>query len=406
MRRRTLRVALLTLLELAAPGSTLPRAFLRVGGVSTARQQLGLVLALGCERIICIANGLAAELIEMQHVAERAGVQFNVISGPRALVGLVTAVDEIIVLGDGLFVSGAGVADLLEQGQAVLIQPIEQGLAAGFERIDINHTGAAAMRIPGRLVERLAELPVDCDAASALQRIALQAGVRQRPIPPLTNGGLFWTLIRSEGEAHALEPQWIRQRTQDDRPLGPARAVALVAVRNFGPALLHAGSGAGSLTVAAVILALLAAGAGWFKLEPLGLAFCALGWTLREAAVLLARIERDGGAQQRGLDSKAVFGWSADILIIALAGLASAEPWQPLPDRFFPAVMLIALLRILPQVLATRWHAWLEDRALLSFLLGSAIVAGFGNAAIHGGAILAALAGIALPGAAKRLTRA
>ncbi|MDE2436891.1 MAG: hypothetical protein KGM49_11585, partial [Sphingomonadales bacterium] len=202
------------MLEMA--DATTPRAFLRIGGTTVAQQQLGLALALGCQRVVCVAHGLRAPLIALQHEAERAGVQFHVIAGPRPLLGLVTAQDEVLAFGDGLFASRREAVELLEQGQAVLVQPIEQGLAGGFERIDINHAAAAAMRIPGRLVDQLAELPTDCDAASALQRIALQGGVRQRSIPSVADGHLFWTLVRSDDEAHAIEPRWIRQRTRDD----------------------------------------------------------------------------------------------------------------------------------------------------------------------------------------------
>ena len=204
------------MLEPAGIAGEAPRAFLRIGGLTVARQQLALALELRCDRVICIAPRLTAELVELQHLAEAAKCQFHVVANARALVGLVTTVDEVFVLGDGLFVSIPEAAALLEEGQAVLVQPIEQGLAAGFERIDLNHAGAAAMRLPGRLIERLAELPTDCDATSSLQRIALQAGVRQRPIPAPGKDGLFWTMVRSEDEAHALEPLWVRQRTRDE----------------------------------------------------------------------------------------------------------------------------------------------------------------------------------------------
>ncbi len=394
------------MLEPAAAATTRPRAFLRIGGMTVARQQLSLVLALGCERVVCIAQGLSPELIELQHVAEAAKVQFHVIPGARPLAGLVTATDELIGLADGLFASTDEAAELLEKGQAVLVQPIEPGLAAGFERIDQNLAAAGALRLPGRLVERIADLPADCDALSALQRIALQAGVRQSPIPALGQSGLFWTLVRNEDEAHALEPQWVRQRTSDGVPLGPTRWLARIAVRGLGPALLHAGSTPFTLVLAAAAVALMALGAGWFAFAPLGLAFCALGWVLRESAVLLARIDSDLVRAHRGLDSRAAYGWLSDGIIITLAGWGSTlESVQPALDRFFPVLMLVALLRILPRGLGPRAGAWLEDRALLALGLAGAIVAGLGSEAIHLAAIAAALAGIVLPALASRLTR-
>lgn len=394
------------MLEPAIGASNLPRAFLRVGGMTVARQQLALVLALGCERVVCIAQGLTRELIELQHATEAAGAQFHVIAGPRPLAGLVTAADEVIALADGLFTSTAEALALLEQGQAVLVQPVETGLASGFERIDQDLAAAGAIRLPGRLVERIADLPPDCDAVSALQRIALQAGVRQRSLPPPGQEGRFWTLVRGEHEAHAIEPHWIRLRTTDGAPLGPSRWLARQTVRGLGPALLHAGSGPVSLVIAAAVAALFALGAGWLALVALGLAFCALGWVLRECAVLLARIDGDPGHARRGLDSRNAYGWLIDAIIVTLAGWGSAlAPWQPVHDRFFPAFMLVAVLRILPRTTGPGLAAWFEDRALLAVALAAALLAGVGSEAVHFAAVVAALAGIVLPALPTRLTR-
>ncbi|MDE2410677.1 MAG: hypothetical protein KGM18_02770 [Sphingomonadales bacterium] len=392
------------MLELADAG--LPRAFLRVGGATIARHQLRLALALRCERIICIARGMSPELIELQHDAEARGAQFHVIPGARSLLGLITATDELFVLGDGLFASPDTAAALLDQGQAVLVQPIEQGLAAGFERIDINHASAAAMYIPGRLVESIAELPSDCDAASALQRIALQGGVRQRAIPGMENGALFWNLVRSDSEAHALEPRWIRQRIRDDSALYPSRALALFTVQRLGSSILHAGSGAAHLIIGAAMLAAIAIGAGWLGFYATGLVFCAFGWFLCEAAGLLARVEAGTSSGQRLFNQVSSYGLAIDAIIIGLAGFgAEAHPWQSLPDRLFPAFMLVALLRILPRVVSLRWSAWFQDRAVLAVILAGALAGGAGNFVLHAGAVIAALAGIGLPGLTKRLTR-
>ncbi len=394
------------MLDRVAEGSPVPRAFLRIGGMTVARQQVALALQLRCERVICIAPGVSPEMIELQHLVEGSGSQFHVVGQARALVGLISAVDEVIVLGDGLFVSAAAATELLEESQAILVQPIEQGLAAGFERIDLNHASAGAMRIPGRLIERVAELPSDCDASSSLLRIALQAGLRQRAIPAPGQEGLFWTLVRTEDEAHALEPQWIRQRTQGEGSLNPSRGLALLAVRSFGPAMLHAGSGARVVAVAAALLAVLALGSGWFGLIPLAFGFAGLGWILREATVLLSQIEVDAGRTSMWLDNKELYGWLIDAMLVVLAAWGiESHAGQHFVDRLFPPFMLIALLRILPRSVAPRWAGWFGDRALLAASLAGAILAGFGSIAIHAAAALAALVGILLPLGQSRLTR-
>ena len=393
------------MLETAA-GGEVPRAFLRVGGLTVARQQLAIALALDCERIVCFAAALSPEVVQLQHQAEARGAQFHVIAGARPLLGLITASDEVIALADGLFGSTAEAVDLLSEGQAVLVQPIEQGLAAGFERIDLNHAAAGAIRIPGRLVEQIAALPDDCEPISSLQRIALQAGVRQRPIPMPGQDGLFWTLVRSDAEAHTIEPQWIRQRTRDTVPLGPARGLALLAVRRFGPTLLHAGTGAQALVIAAVVMALLALGAGWFGLPVVGLGLIAIGWVLRESAALLARIEQDAPVRRRGIDSLAAYGWAIDGVIVLLLGWGTGfVPGHSWLERMFPPFMLIAQMRIVAAIHDGRWGAWLTDRSFLSLALLAAVLGGIGGEAAYGGAIVTAIAALVLLAAKSRLTR-
>lgn len=384
-----------------------PRAFLRVGGTTVARQQVSQALELGCERIICIAAGLRPELLELQHHVEARGAQFHVIGGPRPMMGLVTATEELVVLGDGLFASGDTLVGALESGPSVLVQPIEQGLAAGFERLDLNWASASAMRIPGAIAVHLADMPPDCDAASTLQRLALQGGVRQKAIPPIDNGAVFWTLLRSDGEAQQLEPQWIRQRTSVDTPPNLTRFIALQTVRRLGPSLLHAGSGAAHLAMGAAMLAAIALAAGWLGFFATGLVFCALGWIFRETAGLLARVETGmSQTRQKVLGQVSAYGGLIDGIIIGLTGWGmAAHPWQHLSDRFFPALMLVALLRILPNVIEARWTAWFSDRAVLALGLAGALASGAGSAIVHASAALAALAGIALPRLVKRLTR-
>lgn len=388
------------------PGQASRRAFLRVGGISIARQQAVLALHLRCERVVCVATGLGPELLELQHLVEAAAAGFHVIGDGRGLVRLVTAVDEVIVLDDGLFASTTQAASLLEEGQAVLVQPVEAGLTAGFERIDLNHASAGAMRLPGRLVERLSDLPADVDVASALLRIALQAGIRQRQIPTPGQDGLFWTLLRSEGEAHALEPQWVRHRTRDEGTLSPARAIALGIVRGLGPAMLHAGSGAKAVVIGAGVLALMALGSGWFGLSSLGLSIAAIGWILRDVAVLLARIEADPGRSGRGLDKGEAYGWLIDGLIVVLAAWAmpGGAGWLQL-DRYFAPFMLVAMLRIMPRLVSARWGGWFGDRALLAGGVAAALASGFGAWAIPAATALLALVAMALPLGQSRLTR-
>lgn len=392
--------------EIAVESGGLPRAFVRVGSSTVAGQQLAIALALGCERVVCVAPALTPDIVALQHRAERSGAQFHVIPGPRPLLGLVTAADEIIAFADGLFASRERARALLDAAQAVLVQPIEQGLAAGFERIDLNHAAAGAMRLPGRLVERLGELPADCDLVSSLQRIALQAGVRQVPIGPLAEADGLWALVHGDAEALALEPQWIRQHSSESGLAGPSRAIAALGVRSFGPAMLHAGSGSGALVLGALVCAVLAAGAGWLGLAALGLGFCGLGWLLHESAAIIARVETENDPDKSTITVLSAYGWIIDGLIVTLLGWSvGASRAMPLVDRYFPALMLVVLLRILSGLQARRWNAWIGDRGLVALVLIGPVAAGIADPAAHIGAVAAAALVLVAIGGKSRLTR-
>lgn len=398
------------MMEPTGPEPAQPRAFLRVGGISLARHQLGLALALGCERIVCIARGLRPELVELQHAAEDHGARFHVVSGPRGLVGLVTANDELIVLADGLLAPAAEGIAQLEGGQGVLVQPIELGQPAGFERIDLNHAAAGAMRLPGSLVERLAELPADCDAASSLQRIALQAGISQRMLPSALPESGAWRLIRDEGEAHLAEGEWFRQHTGVTGAVSPSEIGARVAVRSIGPALLHSGSGGNVVSGLALAAMLLALCIGWARFPAVALFLCAAADVLCRGASLLLRIERQSlNLPHSFIPRELVFGWILDIiLVLILAWSQPLEPGEGVFAHIFPPIMLVALLRLIPRLIAKGWADWLDDRGLFALVLGIIVIAagGMPEGLIAVLAVVLALLGLVWSERPSRLTRA
>ncbi|MFT4026391.1 MAG: hypothetical protein QM676_06285 [Novosphingobium sp.] len=397
------------MMEPAGADSAELRAFLRVGGISLARHQLGLALALGCERIVCIARGLRAELVELQHVAEDDGARFHVVTGPRGLVGLVAANDELVVFADGLLAAPGDVIAQVEAGQGVLVQPIEIGQPGGFERIDLNHAAAGAMRLSGALVERFAELPADCDAVSSLQRIALQAGLAQRMLTPGLRESGAWRLVRDEGEAQHAETEWFRQHTAVTGASSASEIGARIAVRSLGPALLHSGSGGNALGFLALAAVLLALGAGWFQFSATALFLCAATDVLRRAASLLLRIERQSLNLRRSiLPRRLLFGWGLDLVLILVLGWS--RPMAPGEGAFahvFPPIMLVAMLRLIPQVVHENWVRWLEDRGLFGLLLALTIVAagGMPDGLIAALAVMLAVLGVAWPNRPTRLTR-
>ncbi|HEY0957942.1 MAG TPA: hypothetical protein VGE05_01565 [Novosphingobium sp.] len=396
------------MMEPAGAGLPMPRAFLRVAGITLAQHQLGIARALECQRVICIAHHFSGELIALQHEAERAGLQFHVVAGARGLPGLITANDEVLVLTDGLLATPQDVVAQLGESHAVLVQSVDAGLAAGFERIDLNYAAGGAMAIPGRLVERLNELPADCDVSSALIRIALQSGIPTRELPAVLRETGYWLLVRDETAAHAIEGRWIRLHMGEARGISPGGLIVRLGVLGFGPALLHAGSGSMILVLAAAAILLMASVAGWLGFTASALLLCACGWVMRRGAVLLERIEHDSfdtssGPTLRDRLLDGVF----DMVLAAILIWNLAHPvFAGIADQAFAPLILLGLIRLLPRTLERRWTNWLEDRLLLCLVLAVSAMLGTLDLAIQGLSIALIAAGIFLSGPKTRLTSA
>lgn len=392
-----MRVALLSTLEPSADDATTPRGLLRLGGRSIVQHQLATALALGCERVICLADGLPGEVIALQHSAERAGASFQVAADGRAVAQLVKPDDELLVLADGLVASPEAVATLLGGRSGLVVQPVESGIATGYERIDLNHAGAGVMRLPGRLAAGLADLPGDWNPVSALLRIAVQSSLRQAVLPQTLIDGGRWSLVRTDGEAHRLEPNWLRQHTTRRDGSGPGRWLAARLVERLGPALLHAGTKPHVVALGAVALALIALGAAWFGAYAAAFAGLGIAWLVRCCAAILARVhgERAFG-QTSWFRPEAAFHVLLDFAFVVVAAwrLGAAHP---VPHAWtvggFSVLVVIGLLRLLPPLVAERrWAGWLQDRLVLALAFAAASLSSvFGLALMAAGLALFAV---------------
>lgn len=385
------------MMEPAAAGQASPRAFLRIAGASLAQHQVSMAKALGCQRVICIARGASPELIAVQHVAEDAGIQFHLATGVRQLSGLVTAADELFVVADGLFADRDAAARLLEAHQAiVLVQPIEGAQAAGFERIDINRASAGLARLPGKLIERLQELPVDCDVASSLLRIGLQSGAQMVEVPAEVRSPSTWRLLRNEQEALEIEGEWLQQPVVTHRRGVAGAAIGRWASITFGASLLHAGNASNMLSLSIVAICLIAGALGWFGLAWAGFACGAVCAVMVEMHRRLRSAERRATGEKRPAIPRAdVLSWLLDIVLVGLAlcAIPRLSGETVLAWAFAPAIFFL-LLSLLPSHIEARFSGWLADRVVLSLLLALAAIFGQVQALVEVLALV--LAGLAL----------
>lgn len=366
------------MLESPSPGQAVPRAFLRIGGATLARHQLGVAQRMGCQRVICMARAASADLIALQHGAERAGMSFHILPDTGGLPGLVTAGDELLVLSEGLLADPDTVAGMLGEHSCVLVQPVEAALEAGFERIDLNFATAGIVLVPGHFAEKLRDLPADCDVASALTRIALQHGVTRKELSAALRSGARWQMIASENQAHAAESEWLKHVLADTGRLSPGFLVSRQAAFWIGPSLLHSRNGVTVLGLLVLVLLAFAAGMAWFALGAPALAVCAVAWLLLNLEVMLGRIEARLGRARKAASAGAVaLDWLFDlVLVLILAWQTPRSGGAGLAGALFAPAMLVLVLRIAGAVFDGRPASLAKDRALACASLAVVAVSG------------------------------
>ncbi|MBB3939739.1 hypothetical protein GGR39_001379 [Novosphingobium fluoreni] len=380
-----------------------PRAFLRIAGTTLAQHQLGMALALDCQRVICLARGPSPELNAVQRAVEAAGLRFHIVAGPQQLSALVTATDELIVITEGVFAEPGDVAELLEGTRPVVLAlPDDGAVAEGFERLDINHAAAGVMRIPGSLVERLHDLPADCDAASALTRIALQSGAQMQYVPAEERTAANWRMVRSEADALMIETDWLRLRLAGGPAVTLSDRLARAGVLSFGSSLLHGGNASGMTGLGVMLAMALALALGFAGLTVPAFVVIALGWVMARATGLLRNAERHAHRVLAPAIPRAdVLGWAVDVtlVIVGVVGVTAAEDGVPIPleYRIFAPVMLMLMVHLASRLLAGRLAAWTCDRAALALLLAVAAALGYLGIVIRIAAVALAIAAVLLP---------
>jgi len=370
------RVALLSTMETVAAADGDPRGFLAVAGRSVVQHQMECALALGCEKIACHAHGFPQELVALQHLAERGGASFQVINGPRALSGMVRAADELLVFADGLLPDRVLAGQLLANRPSVLVLPVDEGIAAGFERIDREYAWAGLLMVGGFAVERLADLPADADPVAGLLRIALQAGTRIVSMPPGLLAGRTWGLVQTEGQAEDFEAAWLDRHVQPATFAAPFLAVADRTATAMITRSDRRKAGGLAVQAAAAGLGVLAGLAGWFWEPVAGLALMGAAYFLARTGGALRSIEALGRRMPQGHGRMS--GWLGAALDILLAGIATlASLPQDRGSAFLGAAALLLALHLGRSLPLGNWKIVLSDRILLAATLS--IAAYFGK---------------------------
>jgi hypothetical protein len=342
---------------------------LRLAGKTLARRQLDFALAAGCESVIVLGDGGSAEAIALRHAAEGAGARFQAIRDSQGLLGAVRADDELLALAPGLLPEAPAALEALK-GRAVLVLPAGPGVAAGFERIDLERAWAGALVVGGAQVERLSDLPADIEPASALVRIALQARVPEKRLPEGLLADGSWSV---PSDAAVTEPAWLKRHASTSRSFAPTEWLGQQALRPLASRLLAAPRAVEGLALAAVAVLAGAILAAWYGWSTVGFGLVPVGALLVDAVAGLAQL-RDapfGRTKRRSLTG--LLPWLIDATILACAVLSIEGSWL---HRLFPPLVLLGTLHALRPATRSNWAILPGDRGLLAVLL--AIAAAFG----------------------------
>jgi hypothetical protein len=379
------RAALISIAETPSP----------VAGKPLARRQLEFALAAGCERVIALGNGASPEAIALRHAAETRGARFQCIGDAHSLLGAVPAADELLVLAPGLLPEDRDALELLERGSAVLVLPAGPGVAAGFERIDLERAWGGALVLPGRLVERLSDLPGDSDAVAALLRIALQARVAEKRLPEQGLAAGSWAIVGEGDDAVRREQGWLKRNLPSSEEFGVARLVARFGLSRLAIPLLAVPRALAWLWGGVALALAGAVGAAAIDWPATGFVLVALGALVAEFALGLVHL-RDAPFGVPGRDrAGALIPGLVDAALAACAALAIDDGWL---HSLFPPLVLLGALHAGRPGQWTSVAALLGDRALLALAFALAAALDLAEPAV----MLAALMVIALDAALFR----
>ena len=359
-------------------------------GRSTMQRQVEFAAACGCVEVILLGGGGSAEAIATRHLAEELGLAVREVSGPHGLARAGLVGERLLVLQADLLPdpsalpAGAGLA-----AGGILTLSAGPGVEAGYERIDLARAWVGLLVLPGALLTRLLDLPEDSEAAPALLRIGLQAGLPDCAMAQRHLSDGSWCLARTVEDGRLAEEKWLARHLVAASGDPVSRQLAQGLLRRAGGRLLDrpwiypAAMGVAlALPLAGVALSY------WGRAVP-GFLALAVAAPLLEAGLGLGQLQRARSGHFGRADSKlGDLRKGFDLAMLAAGVLAVSGTW--LERGFAPLVLLAALYAVPPHGPArlTRWR----DRGLAA----AAVAIGAAALSAQAGLMLAALALLAL----------
>lgn len=367
------------------------RAPVRLGGRPIAWHQLQAALALGCERIVCLADAPGPSLAALQREAEARDVRFSAISHSRAVSGLVSSADTLFVFSPGILPDKEWLTQTLGARAGIACLPADDAVERGFERIDRDRAWGGVLATRGDAVEALALLPPDADPIAGLLRVALQRGGRCVEIPEHWLDEGRWALLGDSAAAGRVEAGWQERHVPPPGLDNPGMSLAHLIARLVLPRIADRPAAAPAIAYGGAMLAILGGGLGYLGMTVGGLATLTVGALATEVGQRLVRFIRAGAGDVPRKRLADVRDGILDLSLVAVS--ASPQEYSGWQGPFI-ALVLIAAIRLASDASAPRPVRPFGDRVpVLALLVVAAAAGGF----------IPAMAAIALVALALRI---
>jgi len=160
------------------------RALLPLSGRTLIEYQVRCAGAAGAAPIVVMVERIPAALNDAFERLRAEGVPVLPISDPAEGATRFEPGSSILLIGDGVVPPAELLAQLAEEREPAVATVPDDGLHAGFERIDASSRWAGVALVDGRTLGATASMLGDWDLQSTLLRRALQDGALQLPVAP------------------------------------------------------------------------------------------------------------------------------------------------------------------------------------------------------------------------------
>lgn len=345
----------------------------RLGGRPIAWHQMQAALALGCERVVCLAAAPGPALAALQREAEEREVKFSAIAQPRALSGLVNAADTLFVFAPGVLPEREWLAQALGARAGIASLPADRAVELGFERIDRERAWAGVLSTRGDAVEMLTALPPDADPIAGLLRIALQRGGRCVDVPQKWLDDGRWALLGDVSAAHRVEAAWQARHVPSPQADRPGEVLAHRLARALLPQAAMRPQLAPALAFGGMALSVGGGIAGYLGNTLPALVAVTVAALISGTGERLGRFDRAGAGVPPSRRLAEIRDAIVDLSLVAIAASPQEFAGWPVP---FTALVLVAAIRLAREDDAPAPMRPFGDRVLVTALLTLATAAG------------------------------